>query len=66
MTKKIVDLSSYQADSLAYMKQLKKWGADGIMVKLSEGTGSLSLKAANQIANGSYLLHTVVVYHFFH
>jgi len=66
MTKKIVDLSSYQADSLSYMKQLKKWGADGIMVKLTEGTGYLSPKAGNQIANGFKVFDTVGVYHFFH
>ncbi|WP_258115739.1 GH25 family lysozyme [Levilactobacillus yiduensis] len=66
MTKKIVDLSSYQADSLAYIKQLKKWGADGIMVKLTEGTGYLSPKAGNQIANGFKVFDTVGVYHFFH
>lgn len=66
MTKKIVDLSSYQADSLAYMKQLKGWGADGIMVKLTEGTGYLSPKAGNQIANGFKVFDTVGVYHFFH
>lgn len=66
MTKKIVDLSSYQADSLAYMKQLKGWGADGIMVKLTEGTGYLSPKAGNQIANCFKVFDTVGVYHFFH
>ncbi|MGD7020652.1 GH25 family lysozyme [Levilactobacillus sp. LN180102] len=66
MTKKIVDLSSYQSDSLAYMKQLKGWGADGIMVKLTEGTGYLSPKAGTQIANGFKTFNTVGVYHFFH
>lgn len=66
MTKKIVDLSSYQADSLAYMKQLKKWGADGIMVKLTEGADYLSPKAGNQIANGFKVFDTIGVYHFFH
>ncbi len=66
MTKKIVDLSSYQSDSLSYMKQLKKWGADGTMVKLTEGTGYLSPKAGNQIANGFKVFNTVGVYHFFH
>ncbi|WP_024526893.1 GH25 family lysozyme [Levilactobacillus brevis] len=66
MTKKVVDLSSYQADSLAYMKQLKGWGTDGIMVKLTEGTGYLSPKAGNQIANGFKVFNTVGVYHFFH
>ncbi|ANZ65563.1 autolysin (plasmid) [Secundilactobacillus paracollinoides] len=66
MTKKIVDLSSYQADSLSYMKQLKKWGTDGIMVKLTEGTGYLSPKAGTQITNGFKAFNTVGVYHFFH
>jgi len=66
MTKKIVDLSSYQADSLSYMKQLKKWGTDGIMVKLTEGTGYLSPKAGTQITNGFKVFNTIGVYHFFH
>ncbi|MDN6576645.1 MAG: autolysin [Lactiplantibacillus plantarum] len=66
MTKKIVDLSSYQADSLAYMKRLKKWGAKGIMVKLTEGTGYLSPKAGTQITNGFKVFDTIGVYHFFH
>lgn len=66
MTKKIVDLSSYQSDSLSYMKQLKKWGTDGIMVKLTEGTGYLSPKAGTQITNGFKVFDTVGVYHFFH
>lgn len=43
-----------------------KWGADGIMVKLTEGTGYLSPKAGNQIANGFKVFNTVGVYHFFH
>ncbi|MDT6981705.1 GH25 family lysozyme, partial [Levilactobacillus zymae] len=66
MTNKIVDLSSYQSDSLAYMKRLKKWGAKGIIVKLTEGTGYLNPKAGNQIANGFKVFDTVGVYHFFH
>ena len=66
MTKKIVDLSSYQSDSLAYMKQLKGWGAKGIMVKLTEGTGYLSPKAGTQITNGFKVFDTIGVYHFFH
>ncbi|WP_179193240.1 glycoside hydrolase family 25 domain-containing protein [Levilactobacillus brevis] len=56
MTKKIVDLSSYQSDSLAYMKQLKGWVAEGIMVKLTEGTGYLSPMAGNQIESVKYLV----------
>lgn len=66
MTKTIVDLSSYQASSLAYMKQLKGWGADGIVVKLTEDTSYLSPQAAAQVHNGLKVFKSVGAYHFFH
>ncbi|WP_334427257.1 MULTISPECIES: GH25 family lysozyme [unclassified Levilactobacillus] len=66
MSKIIVDLSSYQASSLAYMKQLRSWGAKGIVVKLTEGTSYLSPKAAAQVKNGLKVFKTVGAYHFFH
>jgi len=66
MTKRIVDLSSYQASSLAYMKQLKSYGVDGAMIKLTEGTSYLSPKASAQVANGLKTFKTVGAYHFFH
>jgi len=66
MTKRGIDISSYQDSSLAYLKTKKKQGAKFVIVKLTEKTDYISPKAAKQISNGLKVFGTIGVYHFFH
>ncbi|GHP12954.1 hypothetical protein YK48G_03790 [Lentilactobacillus fungorum] len=61
-----IDISSYQASSLAFMQTKKQQGARFAIVKLTEGTRYLNPKASAQITNGLKVFNSVGVYHFFH
>lgn len=66
MSKRGIDISSYQDSSLAFLRKKKKQGAEFAIVKLTEGTDYLSPKAGAQIRNGLKVFDSVGVYHFFH
>lgn len=66
--KEVADISSYQPDTVAYMKSLRKY-ADSVIVKLTEGSESgsayFNAKAPTQVANAFAVFPTVGAYHYF-
>lgn len=66
MPKLVADVSAYQSKSKVYFENLKRYGIDSAMVKLTESTKYINPSAVNQIANAYRVFGTVGVYHFFH
>lgn len=68
MTKKFIDVASYQPDTLAYFKAVKAKGVQGVVVKITEGsakgTNYVNPKAAQQIKNAQAVGAMVSGYHF--
>lgn len=65
--KLISDVSSYQLETLDFMKKLKSKGVSGLMVKLTDGTDYLNPKAGKQVTNGFKAgMNSVGLYHYFH
>lgn len=63
----ISDISSYQSDSLSFMRQLKNNGVNGLMVKLTDNTNYLNPKAGMQVTNGFKAgMKSIGLYHYFH
>ncbi|WP_283680459.1 GH25 family lysozyme [Lentilactobacillus sp. Marseille-Q4993] len=65
MSSKVIDVSSYQSDTVSYFKKVYNAGARGMMVKLTEGLNYLNPKAGSQIVNGLKVFKSVGVYHYF-
>lgn len=65
MARIFIDVSSWQNSTYGYLKQFKGFGADGIMVKITDGTNYLNPRAAAQISNGLKIFGSVAVYHYF-
>ncbi|MFT9339232.1 MAG: GH25 family lysozyme, partial [Lentilactobacillus hilgardii] len=65
MPRIVIDVSSWQNSSYSYLNNFKKLGADGLVVKLTDGTDYLNPKAADQISNGLKIFENVSVYHYF-
>lgn len=65
MPKIVIDISSWQASGYSYLKSFKDHGADGLMVKITDGTNYVNPKASAQISNGLKIFDTVSVYHYF-
>ena len=61
----IIDLSAYQDSSLTFMQKLKSKGADGAIIKLTEGTSYTNAKATAQVANAYKTFGVVGAYHFY-
>jgi len=65
MSSRVIDISSYQNSSTAYLKIYASHGVRSMMVKLTEGTNYLNPKAGAQVGNGFKVFDTVGVYHYF-
>lgn len=65
MPKIIIDISSWQASGYSYLKNFKTHGADGLMVKITDGNNYVNPNASAQISNGLKIFDTVSVYHYF-
>lgn len=61
----VVDVSSYQNDTVTYFNNLKKAGAKSAIVKLTQGTNYVSNKASAQVSNAYKVFGSVSAYHYY-
>lgn len=61
----VVDVSSYQNDTVTYFDNLKKAGAKSAIVKLTQGTNYVSAKASSQVSNAYKVFGSVSAYHYY-
>lgn len=66
MPKLVADVAVYQSKSKAFFENLKRYGIDSVMVKLTEGTTYVNASAGEQVSNAYQVFGTVGAYHFFH
>ncbi|KRL67102.1 GH25 family lysozyme [Lentilactobacillus diolivorans] len=66
MPKLVADVAVYQSKSKAFFENLKRYGIDSVMVKLTEGTIYVNASAGEQVSNAYQVFGTVGAYHFFH
>lgn len=64
MTNLVADYSAYQPDTLDFMQATKDAGVKAVIIKLTEGTGWVSPKAAGQIRNAVKVGLIVHCYHY--
>lgn len=60
----VADYSAYQPDTLDFMQATKNAGVKAVIIKLTEGTGWVSPKAAGQIRNAVKVGLIVHCYHY--
>lgn len=66
MPKLVADVAVYQSKSKAFFENLKRYGIDSVMVKLTEETTYVNASAGEQVSNAYQVFGTVGAYHFFH
>lgn len=66
MPKLVADVAVYQSKSKAFFENLKRYGIDSVMVKLTEGTTYVNASSGEQVSNAYQVFGTVGAYHFFH
>lgn len=64
-TSLVADISAYQRDDLAFFQKLKEQGVKAVIIKLTEGTGYVNAKAANQIRNAAAVGLVIHCYHYY-